>query len=191
MNIVQITPSTLQNILNTINQAQTALASAINLVAAVKSDLEAPLNVLRQTAIFTKGLAGLAYTVADLPTQLVKDYQSSVTQSLNILSSSIPSTVTDPTTLKALAAITAGIPPVEGVSYNAVQGGQLGPIAQNLSTNNPSNNVFFSPDAFFTLMNQVPLSTLALTTTQQTQVSNAIAQYSELTVADLSNNIDQ
>jgi hypothetical protein len=185
VNIAQINPSTLQNILNTIQQAQTALAAATNLISAVTSDLESPLNVLRQTSIFVKGLMGVANTVANLPSQIVRAYQSSITQSLSILSSSISATVTDPTSTKALAAILNGIPPVEGLSLLNVAGGQLGTVSQNLAVSASSNNVFSNPNSFFTLLDQVPLSTLNLNPTQQTQVDDIIAQYSSLSVADL------
>ncbi len=175
----------LQRILNTISQARNATSSALNLIAAVRSDLETPLNVLRQTSLFVKGLAGVATSAADLPFQLQSEYASSIKQSLNILNDSISQTVTDTKTLASLAAIKASAAPAEGLSLDSVANGQLGQSAQQLQSIDPSNNVFAKPEANFTLMDQVPTSAMVLTPAQQSVVDEAIAESQSLTVDDL------
>lgn len=180
-----ISPGILQTILNSISQARTACSAAITLLGAVSSDVSTIFSVLSQTALFVKDLAGVATTAADLPSQLVSDFQSAIATSIVALSTSLASTVTDPTTRANISAIVTSQEQREGLSLNAVAGGQLGMQATNAQANDPSNNVFSQPNANFTLLDQIPNSTLQLNGAQQTALNNVITAASELTVADL------
>ena len=180
-----ISPGILQRILNTIGAAQQACAASINLIGAVRSDVETPLNVLRQLSLFVKGLAGVVTTAADLPSQLQKDYASSIAASMAILSNSISSTNSDPAVRSALSAVVASTTLREGLTLNAVAGGQLGAGAAMAQTLDPANNIFVSPESNFTLFAQVPIYSLALNDAQSKAVSTIIYNASQTTVDDV------
>jgi hypothetical protein len=180
-----ISPGILQRVLNTISTARAATSSALNLLGAVTSDIEAPLNVLRQTTLFVKDLAGVAITAADLPFQIQKDYASSIATSMSILSSSISTTNSDPTDRSNLNAVVSGQKQSEGLSMNAVASGQLGQNAIVNQTLNPANAVFNNPQANYTLLDAVPVSSMSLTNAQQNAIATVIQQASQTTVAQL------
>ena len=175
----------LQRVLNTLNQSQQVLSASLNLIGAVRSDVETPLNAFRQTVLFVKGLAGVVTTAADLPNQLVTDYASSVAASANILSSVIKSNISDPTVTASINSISAASLQFEGLSMNAVSGGQLGNTAVTTQSLNTVNNIFSNPAANFTLLDQVPLNTLSLTNAQQAKIQQVINQANQTTIAQL------
>lgn len=172
--IQTISPGILQRILNTISEARKTTSAATNLIGAVRSDLETPLDVLRQSSLFVKDLAGVAITAADLPFQLQRDYASSIAASMAILASSISSTNSDPAVRSALNDIVSSQNKVEGLTASAVQGGQLGPQAAINQSLDPSNNTFSQPEKNFTLMDQVPSFSLSLNDAQQAAIDQAI-----------------
>jgi hypothetical protein len=180
-----LSPGILQRILGTLAAARQTMSGIQNLLAAVTSDIEAPLNVLRQTVLFVKDLAGVVATSADLPDQIVKAYQSQISTSLSILSSTIQSTITDPVTIKALNAILTADAVFEGLTQAAVAGGQLGTISATSYTLAPANAIFAQPAAYYTLLDQVPVTSLSLTTVQQNEVNQLITTASQTTVATL------
>lgn len=180
-----ISPGILQRILNTINQAQQVLSASLNLIGAVRSDVDAPLTALRQTVLFVKGLAGVVATAADLPSQIATDYSSAITSAINSLSSTISSTISDPTTINNVKAIVAAQTQNEGLSMNAVAGGQLGTLAATNLSLSVINNIFSQPNANFLLLDQVPVNALSLTNAQQAVIQNLQSQASETTVAQL------
>lgn len=184
-NIQSISPGILQRILNTISEARNLTSSAINLIGAVRSDVERPLDVLRQTALFVKDLAGVVTTAADLPFQIQRDYASSIKDSLKILSDSISSSSSNPSVRSALTAIATSSALVEGLSLSSVSQGQLGKTAATAQTINPSDNVFRSPEANFSLMDQVPVFNLPLNFAQQAAVDQVIDDAKTITVDDL------
>jgi hypothetical protein len=180
-----LSPGILQRILGTLAAARQTMGSILNLLGAVRSDVEAPLDILRQTVLFVKDLAGVAVTAVDLPNQVIQAYQSQISTSLNTLSTTIQSTVTDAPTLKALATVIAATAAVEGLSQAAVAGGQLGTVAATNYTLSAANAIFATPAMYYTLLDQVPVSSLSLTAAQQNQVNEIINTASQLTVATL------
>lgn len=180
-----ISPGILATILNTISQARNVTSSALNLIGAVRSDLESPLNVLRQTTLFVKDLAGVALAVADLPFQLQKDYASAIKDSINTLSPSILSNSSNPQVTSSVNSIKASTASSEGLTLSAVSGGQIGNPSAQASSIDPSNNVFQTPEANFELLSQVPISSLTLTPAQQNTIDNVIQVARQTTVADL------
>src|SRR5690606_3776797 len=58
--------------------------ASTNLVKAVRSDFQKPLNALRQKALAVKDLGGFVYSVADLPRNIISDYKNSISDSLFI-----------------------------------------------------------------------------------------------------------
>ena len=180
-----ISPGILQRVLNSISQARATAAAAINLIGAVRSDVDNVFNVLKQSSLLVKDLAGVVLTAADLPNQLIKDAKSTISDSLANVGVSDGNNSTDPTVKKALDLITQSKAQREGLSSDAVAGGQLGNVAANSLQIDPANNVFDDPNASFALFNIIPTSTLNLTNAQQTQVDNAVLAARNLTVADI------
>lgn len=183
--IQPISPGILQRILNTISEARKLTSAAVDLIGAVRSDVEKPLDVLRQSSLFVKDLAGAIVTACDLPFQIQRDYASSIKDSLGILSNSISSTSSDPSVRAAVAAVTASSAGVEGLSLKAVAGGQIGTAAAQAQSIDPSDNVFRQPERNFSLMDSVPVFSLSLNTAQQSAVDQVIDDARSITVDDL------
>lgn len=183
--IQPISPGILQRILSTISLARSTTSAATNLIGAVTSDLEAPLNILRQTTLFVKDLAGVAISAADIPFQLQTDYASSIAASMAILASSISSTNSDPAVRSSLNKVVASQNKVEGLTMGAVTAGQLGNQAVVNQALDPSNNVFNNPMQNFTLMDQVPAFSLSLNNAQQAAIDDAVDEARQTTVATL------
>jgi hypothetical protein len=182
-----LTPGILQRIQNTIFAAREACSAAINLIGAVRSDVEAPLNALRQTAMFVKDLAGVAITAADLPAQLITDYKSGIASVLNSRSVNqlTGDAATDPKTILSLKALQASIQSTEGLSLNAVSNGQIGVGATQYQSTDPAQNIFTSPESNFLLIDQVPIDAITLTVAQQGAVDDAIDTARATTVDQL------
>lgn len=184
--IQPLTPGLLQRVLATIAAARQVCSQSLNLIQAVRSDVEAPLEALRQTALFTKDLAGTAIAAADLPFQLQRDFKSAINDfatqmNFNGLAGAAG---TSDAVKGQIADLKSSSKKVEGLSITAVSGGQLGNAASNAQSIDPSSNVFSNPEANFALLNQVPLNSLVLNTAQQAAVNNAIEDVRALTIDD-------
>jgi hypothetical protein len=210
-----ISPGILQRVLATISQSRQTLSSVVNLIHSVTSDAQTVFSVLQQTSLFVKDLAGAAVTAADLPVQLVSDFNSAISTSLANVSQSVttfnsisnlysqtPTAATsnadntlsfnstsvassDTTARQNLAAITATQSQNEGLSMSAVSGGQLGSDAATMQSLSTVNNIFSNPDANYALLDQAPLSSLTLTNAQQNTVNQLIQNARETTIAEL------
>lgn len=183
--IQSLTPGILQRILSTISEARRLTSSAIDLIGAVRSDITAPLDVLRQSSLFVKDLAGVVVTACDLPFQIQRDYASSIKDSLKILSGAISQRSSNPKVRSALSGVTASSATTEGLSMSAVAGGQLGRTAATAQSINPEDNVFRQPEANFELMDQVPVFSMSLNSAQQAQVDQVIDDSRTITVDDI------
>jgi hypothetical protein len=183
--IQTVKPGLLQRVLNTITEARKTMSAAVDLIGAVRSDVTAPLEVLRQTALFVKDLVGVAVAVADLPFQIQKDFASSIKESLNILSGSISTTSSNSSVRSSLSAIVDSSSKSEGLSLSAVSSGQLGNKASQAQSIDPANNVFSEPERNFELMNEVSLFSMNLNPAQQALVDEVIEEARTITVDDL------
>jgi hypothetical protein len=187
LQVTPLSPGVLQTIVNTISAAQNTAAAAFNLIGSVRSDVDNILNIIRQTGIFVKQLAGVALAASDLPAQLAGDTKSTISTFLSTVN---PSNLTgaaasDQTTLTALANITSLNATNEGLSTTAVAGGQLGPSSIASATLNPSNAVFANPLQYPLLLGQVPVNNLTLNSAQQNALQNELDTVNDFTVANL------
>lgn len=180
-----LSPGIMQRILSTISQARRLTSSALDLIGAVRSDVERPLDVLRQSSLFVKDLVGVAITAADLPFQIQRDYASSIKDSMNILNGAISDASSDPRVRSALAGVVASASVVEGLSMTSVSGGQLGKTMATAQSIDPADNVFRQPERNFSLMDEVPVFSLQLNPAQQAAVDQQIANARTITVDDL------
>ena len=182
-----LTPGILQRIMNTLFEARATVSSAINLIGAVTSDVEAPISVLQQTTLLVKGIAGAVITAIDLPKQLITDYRNGIgaaLQNLSVNSLTGPA-ATDPATISSLQTLQASYQQTEGISINSVSNGQIGTAASQSQPGNPALNIFTNPESNFLLFDQVPLNTVQFTTAQQAAINTAISNANALTVAQL------
>ena len=182
---ISISPGLLQRVLNTITAAQTACSAAINVIGSVTTDVNNIFNVLRQTALLIKGLAGVAIAAGDLPAQIAADFQSAISTFVFNNQNSFLSQTTDPTTTAQIKQISGAQQQNEGVSLNAVNSGQLGNAAITNNTLNPVNAIFSQANSNYALLSMVPVASLALTNAQQNVVNNLVTAASETTVSQL------
>ncbi len=183
----QLSPGVLQGILNTISAAQNTAAAAYALIGAVRSDVDNILNVIRQTGLFVKDLAGVAVAASDLPSQLISDTQSTISgflasTDLNTLTASAATLTSVTNQIKALQLSSSTN---EGLSSQAVSSGQIGPSASSAQTVNPANNIYQKPQTNPQLFSQVPVNSLTLNAAQQNAYDIEIANVSSFTVEDL------
>lgn len=189
LSVTPLSPGILQNILNSITAAQNTAASAVNLIGAVRSDVDNILNIIRQTGILVKQLAGVALAASDLPAQIVGDAKSTISNFLATINPNnlFGSASTDPVTLQKLSQIKQLNQTNEGLSSSSVANGQLGNAASVSSTLNPSNNVFSSPLQYPMLLSQAPVNSLSLNNAQQNALQTELNTVNDFTVQDLKN----
>lgn len=204
-NLPNLDINTFQRVVNGIAQTRRTLSNAINLVKAVRSDAQAPLQVLRQTALAVKDTAGLAFAVADLPSQLINDYKSSIQDSIDIVKdsfdrsldegtssargasgipSAIPSSGTAGKVGKAVNAIANKKRLNEGLSSSSVDQGALGTEAAQSQETDPLNNIFNSPEEYFDLFDEINLADLKLTPQQEESIESELERVRALNIDD-------
>lgn len=186
--VTPIESGVLQKILNTLSATRQLMSQSLNLIGAVRSDVETPLEVLRQTSMLLKDLSGVVLTAADLPFQLQKDFSSSIGDSLNTVNNINLfkiSTSSGSQFAKTFHDLKSSYAKKEGLSLSAVSGGQLGNVAAQAQSIDPANNIFSNPEANHLLMDQVSVNSMVLNTAQQNAVDNAVEAARSITVDDL------
>ena len=206
------TPNILSKINATIRETRRTLSASLDLVKAVRSDFQAPLNALRQTALAVKDLGGLTFSVMDLPNSIINDYKSSIKDSANILKNSfkrdstirganngagggssatgVTSSTINASSLEAKAGnavnlIVKSNINSEGLSHDAIASGALGTDAALNQQLDPINKVFAESDANFDFFDNISISSLTLTPEQQKAVDSEIENAKLITQHDL------
>lgn len=183
--IPTLTPGLLQKVLNTITESRRLMSTIVDLIGAVRSDVERPLDVLRQTSLLVKDMVGAVVSAADLPFQIQRDYASSIKESMIILSSSMKQSSTDPRLRIPIEGVLSSSSSLEGLSMSSVAGGQLGKTASVSQSIDPLDNIFRTPERNFSLFDAVPVSTISLNSAQQETVDDAINAARNITTDDL------
>jgi hypothetical protein len=196
-----------QRIVGTIAEVRRTLGSATNLVKAVRSDFQKPFNILRQTAYAVKDTAGLAISVADLPRQLISDFNSAITSTLATLQSSFQLgsaqsgvgggqslVLKNPVAGKNVSSAQKAGDVVssvldkqkinEGLSNDEIAAGALGSEAAQRQETDPLNQVFKNPEENFDLFNNVSVDDLTLTSEQQLAIEDELLRIRLLNVND-------
>lgn len=180
-----LTTGILQQILNTLSAASSAVSASMDLISAVRSDVEEPISILKQTTLLVKDMAGAITTAADLPSQVQQDYSSAIATYLVSNQNSILSQNTADAIKTAIVTLSQASSNTEGLSSAAVASGQLGSAAAAAQSINPAYNVFSDPDRNFDLINLAPIHSLTLTSAQQNTVDQIIDAARQTTVAQL------
>lgn len=199
-------PSFLQRAVNGITETRRVLSQAVNLVKAVRSDFQTPFNVMRQTVLALKDLAGLSFSVADLPRQVIEDYKDAISDSNQTLSSAgqnftsagqgkatdipLPGSPRPPAFSGAGGALISSSMRAsnranEGLSNSLVASGALGINAAQQARVDPINDVFKNPEENFDFFNNINLGDLELTPQQQLLIEDEVVATSTITIADL------
>lgn len=186
-NAYTITPGILQRILNTITEATLTMSSAIAVIGAVTSDVNNVFNILNETSLFVKTALGVIAAASDLPSSIVKDFNSAIQSFVFSNSSTVAAAVTTTAGAAAVATIVANGTQNNGLSQSAVSGGQLGQTAVGAQQTSPTNAIFNNPNANVDLLSQIPVNQLVLNTAQQNKL-NSILSNTSLTVAQLKAN---
>jgi hypothetical protein len=202
------TPNILSRLNNTIRETRRLIGASTNLVKAVRSDFQKPLNSLRQTALAVKDLGGFVFTVADLPRNIIGDYKNSISDSLFIARNSFKrdseqrasgggSSVTGVTTSSikassleakagsAINALSSNMLANEGLSGDAVAAGALGLDAAYGQDLDPLNNVFANPEENFDLFDGLDINNLVLSPEQQQAIDNELENAALINQDDL------
>jgi hypothetical protein len=174
--------NTLQSVLRTISEARRTLGSAYNLVRAVRSDVNAPFNALRETALFVKNLSGLAASIVDLPDNIISDSKFAIadaiadtSQATSILNSVTAKLAGDVDKVKEFKRQREGLPLGTAIDENTVLSSKISPI----------NNLFENPAQNFDLFNQIDVNSVSFPPAVQDAIENEINRVSLLTVDDI------
>lgn len=185
-----VSPGILQTILNSITAARQTLSSLTGLIGAVESDIEAPLEALRQTSLFIKDLGGVVITAADLPLALQQAFQSAIVDAINNLQTlnGLPANISSNPTVSQYFKIMSGvIEQNEGLTLDNVANGYIGNSAVSAQAASPMTFIFNNLNMFYLLIDQANLSNMTLNTTQQAKVDLTLENVRTLTVADFKN----
>ena len=190
----RITPNGFQQILNTIRETRRALANATNLLRAVRSDFNTPLEALRQTALAVKDVAGVAFTVADLPGQIINDYKTSIQNSLNAIGGAfVRSDSQKQSKLESQEAKSSFIAAAiaqenitnEGLSLDQINSGDLGSDSIDSNKLKSSNKLFENPEEFFDILDSLDVDSLNLSPDKTQRIEDEIAASSLTNIDDL------
>lgn len=200
-NSFKISPNGFQQILNTIRETRRALSNATNLLKAVRSDFQTPLEALRQTALAIKDVAGVVYTAADLPGQIINDYKNSIKESLSIAGNAfvrgadrpsvpvvIPKLKLDSQQAKSsfvASSIRSENIVNEGLSIDQVQAGALGADAAGSLPLQGSNDLFENPEEYFEILDSLDLESISLSPDQRGRIEDELEAATLITVDDL------
>lgn len=199
--------NTFQRIVNTIGNVRRTLSRATNLIRAVRSDFQKPFNILRQTALAIKDLGGLGFAVADLPRQLINDYNSAITSALIAASGAFSRELSKPISTagkdvvlknpvliqstssaqkagNVISAVLDRQKANEGLSNEEVESGALGSEAASRLETDPLNNVFENPEENFDLFDGVSVDDLSLSSAQQLAIEDELLRVRLLTIDD-------
>lgn len=186
-NAYTITPGILQRILNTITEARLTMSSATAVIGAVRSDVDNVFNVISQTALFVKDALGVVTAASDLPSSIVKDFNSAIQNFVFTNSTTVATNVVTAAGAAAVAAIVIAGNARSGITQSAALNGQLGQDTANLQQTNTTTQIFNNPNANADLLDQVPTNQLILNTAQQNKL-NTILSNTSLTASQLKNN---
>ena len=200
--------NTFQKIVGTIRETRRLIADSLNVIKSVRSDFRNSLEILRQTMLAVKDVAGLVNTVMDLPNQLRQDFnsaildtlkdvknsfkrgtgsESSISNGVGFTSASLRSNSQESKAGAAINKILAQYSVNEGLSSSAVKGGALGVGPTQALQTSDINNIFENSDEYYDLFDSVDIESLSLTREQQEAIDNELERVRLLTVDDFRN----
>lgn len=184
---LDIGPNTLQQAAQAIEEARRTIGRSLDLVRAVRSDAQVPINALRQSHLLIKDILGIPAAIGDMARQTVDELQSPIKEALSTKKSDLldGDSLTRESDRAALNSALSGQSEKEGLSDEAVKDGQLGQEAADRAKADPGQKVFEDPEKNFDLFNSVNVNDLTLTDAQRFKIDTEIELARSLTVDDL------
>lgn len=198
-----LSPNFFQSFVSTIAETRRLLSSSINLIKAVRGDVQKPLTALRQAALAVKDLGNLVFTVADLPSQIIGDIQYSVMDSVKLASNAftrgpdgtaVGTSATGVSAIKTSSSsdkllisnnsIIAAFLSNEGIPAFQIASSEISQTSSDLFNTNPVNNIFNSPDENFDFFDSVQVDGLNITEGQQALIDTELENVRLLTIDD-------
>jgi hypothetical protein len=176
--------NTFKNILEGIRQARAAAQESLNLIKSVRSDFQKPLNALREAALFVKDLGNVAQSAAELPRQIVKDYQSGIDQAIRDASTGLTN-LGDAGIKLATLGLVNGAGKFEGRSIAATQ--KNSKIQSQQIASDPAYNIFNDPESAFTLFEKIDMDAVVLSDEQRLRFEEEIDRVRNYNIDDLRN----
>lgn len=195
--IQTLKPGVLQRILNSIREARALTSSAIDLIGAVKGDILAPLEALRQVTVFVKELAGLPLAISDLKYEVQRAYHSPIADALadlqrtsNVIEAAGKSITSNYASSSAdiiasLKIIKLSKDQSQGLSRDAIAAGQLGKASADLQSIDNVAKIFNSPERHFGLLDLIPKDNVKFSPKQNKEIDAGIQPSTVLTVKNL------
>lgn len=178
--------STYQKAINAISNARLALQAGLNTIKAVRTDVLGVANNLRQVALMIKDVSSIAATAADLPRQLVKDLQSSLTDTLLTVQSAVnmPTSEFD---RKRIYRLQIANTLNENISLSQINNRDQGLQAKNSAAANPAYNMFSEPESAFSILNNLNIDQINMSQQQRFVYETELDQVRLFTVQDIKN----
>ena len=174
--------NTFKNILEGVRQARIAAQNSLNLIKAVRSDFQKPLNALREASLFVKDLGGVVQSAAELPRQIAKDYQSGITEAINNTKEGLTNIGDNLIKASTLGLVDAQIK-LEGRSLSATQVNSKA-LSANIASD-PAYNMFSNPESAFTLFEKIDMDEVPLTDEQRFHFEEEIDRVRNYNIDDL------
>jgi hypothetical protein len=176
--------NTFTSILEGIRQARVAAQESLNLIKAVRSDFQKPLNALREAALFVKDLGGVAQSAAELPRQIVKDYQSGLDQAIRDADEGLRNLGDGLIKTLTLGLVDAS-GKFEGRNISSTQKNSKA-LSQQIESD-PAYNIFNDPESAFTLFEKVDMDSVALSDEQRLRFEEEVDRVRNYNIDDLRN----
>ena len=191
-----------QRMAGTIDEVRNTLASATNLIQSVKGDFQRFYNIIRQTALIVKDLGNLAFTVADLPRNIIKDLRSSIEESVDIYKNAFERPVsiggsgrTANSNGNPSRAIGDAVNDIkkrqarfEGVIPNINDIGSIDSLNSDLANElkvDSLNNIFSLPEFYYDFFSEIPMDSVNLTLEQEELFEDELENVRLSTIQDL------
>jgi len=174
--------NTFKSILEGIRQARMAAQESLNLIKAVRSDFQKPLNALREAALFVKDLGGVAMAASELPRQIVKDYQSGLDQAIRDASEGLKN-LGDAGIKIATLGLVNGAGKFEGRNIASTKTNSKA-LSQQIDSD-PAYNMFNDPEAAFTLFEKIDMDAVTLSDEQRLRFEEEVERVRNYNIDDL------
>lgn len=171
---------------NTLKQARLLMSSASNIVKAVRSDFIGIMDNLRQVTLLVKDITGTVRSVADLPSQLIKDLKESIADMKTDLNMAADSLKKNSYDNRSSGSANVAFYKQSNVDVSATQS-KNNPTTQSkaLSDSDPSNAIFNNPHDNFAYLDTISADKIKLSNKQQDVVDQEISEIRQLTTDDL------
>lgn len=187
LSINPLTPDLLTRLINAVDSARLAVGDAYSLIAAVRSDVQTPFNLLRQISLFAKDLAGLPAAIIDLPRQIIQDSSSAIQDVIkNLDAASLQlGKGTSEAFQNSILNTQAAASNQENLTAAAVAAGTIGAAAIAALQTNATNAIFANPEQNYQLLSQINQDQVIFNAAQQQAIQNDLFAVQQLTVSNL------